>query len=92
MRTLYPDTGSGLPTGRAEGGRGEQGRIHYIIMKLHTVKLYLSKVCMYCTVLYKAGVSERMGSFSDLYPERRGGVVNPTVLQRATGTQSLIVD
>jgi len=29
-------------------------------------------------------VSDRM-SFSDLYPERRGGVINPSVLQRATG-------
>ncbi|XP_023329471.1 mitochondrial inner membrane protease ATP23 homolog [Eurytemora carolleeae] len=29
-------------------------------------------------------VSDRM-PFSDLYPERRGGVINPSVLQRATG-------
>ena len=26
-----------------------------------------------------------MASFTDLYPERRGGTVNPTVFQRATG-------
>ena len=25
-------------------------------------------------------------SFSDLYPERRGGAVSPSVFQRATGT------
>jgi hypothetical protein len=27
-----------------------------------------------------------MSSFADLYPERRGGSVSPSVLQRATGT------
>ncbi len=28
-----------------------------------------------------------MSSFADLYPERRGGSVSPSVLQRATGTE-----
>jgi hypothetical protein len=32
-----------------------------------------------------------MSSFADLYPERRGGSVSPSVLQRATGTATVCI-
>ena len=36
--------------------------------------------------LYLCFTLQKMASYADLYPERRGGHVNPSVFQRATGS------